>query len=782
MFLPLLASFARGAAEGAEEMLDQEALNRYEVAAALKKAAADNPPGSIGPFTFKTNNKPGSYEYGQQQLNNLDAALGTAQGQAQFAQYIQQNDPSGNTINREIKDIIGIWSAKNQRTVKTKGQADAIIAPSFQKTYKNISRHLNPNSTPLQERQNDQPSGATLAMLKSQSQQRGYLISWNGSTAWADGLNLFPEAPPAQLPSGELVEPDYREGVTTLSSTLAYKKDNGLSIGDVQIIPTVGINAADNADVRQVVTPVMFGPKNNRRETSMAKVLNEKNTSLAAEKVAVANNLWFTVSGMEREDQAAEVGRVTSQFQLAHVPRDFKPASVADRQIAITPSGGSEGAIQYDASAPTLMPNTRDSYQAQIKDKNSPIAKQLEMRKYQYDANIRLVNMTGTLLDYLERGVGNNIYDAFKRFGGGITGILGEIGNDLFETGEQGEAARREYDGIKSDLENLTSNSGDSAVYAALERLTAFAMAQIVQNKTDKISNKDVDEMKEVLGGGFRNKEQAARVISKFRSMALKSLLKVGGFSGAVGPRGALTYEQYYAANAQYQAFNRVSPSLETAEAAANYVKENTTNMTSGYSSAKSFRLSGYNQADMEIYVDGKKRGIRQNSALSNMETAIIYAYQSTVKNYRGSNDPDMPDFAKNETSDMKKRAVISITQGGIDFGKDDNSRTRKLSEDIHRDSLVNHAAYIQEQTGVDIMDRRVIHVKDIGFMAAFVDRNKQLFFMQNEAGASIFATEDSLEKAFKATPSYEVKKPIRVGAAMGGTITDRLRGMTQNV
>ena len=130
----------------------------------------------------------------------------------------------------------------------------------------------------------------------------------------------------------------------------------------------------------------------------------------------------------------------------------------------------------------------------------------------------------------------------------------------------------------------------------------------------------------------------------------------------------------------------------------------------------------------------------------------------------------------------MKKRAVISITQGGIDFGKDDNSRTRKLSEDIHRDSLVNHAAYIQEQTGVDIMDRRVIHVKDIGFMAAFVDRNKQLFFMQNEAGASIFATEDSLEKAFKATPSYEVKKPIRVGAAMGGTITDRLRGMTQNV
>ena len=74
MVLPFIAAFAKGAAEGAEEMLDQEALNRYEVAAALKKAAADNPPGSIGPFTFKTNNKPGSYEYGQQQLNNLDAA------------------------------------------------------------------------------------------------------------------------------------------------------------------------------------------------------------------------------------------------------------------------------------------------------------------------------------------------------------------------------------------------------------------------------------------------------------------------------------------------------------------------------------------------------------------------------------------------------------------------------------------------------------------------------------------------------------------------------------
>ncbi len=33
--------FAKGAAEGAEEMLDQAALNRYEVASALKKAAQD---------------------------------------------------------------------------------------------------------------------------------------------------------------------------------------------------------------------------------------------------------------------------------------------------------------------------------------------------------------------------------------------------------------------------------------------------------------------------------------------------------------------------------------------------------------------------------------------------------------------------------------------------------------------------------------------------------------------------------------------------------------------
>ncbi len=782
MFLPLLASFAKGAAEGAEEMIDQEALNRYEVAAALKKAAADNPPGSIGPFTFKTNNKPGSYEYGQQQLNNLDAALGTAQGQAQFAQYIQQNDPSGNTINREIKDIIGIWSAKNQRTVKTKGQADAIIAPSFQKTYKNIYRHLNPNSTPLQDRQNNQPSGATRATLKSESQQRGYIVSWNGSTAWADGLNLLPEAPPAQLPSEELVEPNYRAGTAQLASTLAFKRGNGLLIGDVQMVPTVGIDAADNADVRQVVTPVMFGPKNNRRETSMAKVLNEKNTSLTAEKTAVANNLWFTVSGMEREDQAAEVGLVTSQFQLAHVPRNFKPASVTERQIAITPSGGSEGAIQYDASAPTLMPNTRDSYQAQIKDKNSPIAKQIDLRKYQADANLRILNMTGRMLDYLEEDTGGNLYDSVQKIAGGIKGMVIEIGNDLFGTDEDGIAAKKEYGAIKEQIFGLTKTSGDAAVYAALERLTAFAMAQIVQNKTDKISNKDVEEMKNVLGGGLQSKEMTMRVLSRFRSMALKSLLKVGGFSGAVGPRGALTYEQYYAANAQYQAFNRVSPSLSSARAAANYVKENTTNMTSGYSLAKSFRLGGYNQEDMEIYVDGKKRGVREDSALSNMETAIIYAYQSTVKNYRGSNDPDMPDFARNETSDMKKRAVISITQGGIDFGKDDNSRTRKLSKDIHVDSLVNHAAYIQEQTGVEIMDNRVIHVKDIGFMAAFVGRNKQLFFMQNEAGASIFATEDSLEKAFKATPSYEVKKPIRVGAAMGGTITDRLRGMTQNV
>ena len=52
MFLPLLASFAKGAAEGAEQMLDQEAINRYEAVAALKKAAAENPPGTIGPFTF----------------------------------------------------------------------------------------------------------------------------------------------------------------------------------------------------------------------------------------------------------------------------------------------------------------------------------------------------------------------------------------------------------------------------------------------------------------------------------------------------------------------------------------------------------------------------------------------------------------------------------------------------------------------------------------------------------------------------------------------------------
>ena len=209
MFLPLISAFVKGGAEGAEEMLDQEALSRYEAVAALKKAAQDNPPGTIGPFTFKTGNKPGSYEYGQQQLNNLDSALGTPQGQAQFAAWVAENDPGGFTIRRELRDAIGIWSAKNQKTIREDGKPDAIIAPSFRKTYKNIHNYLNPNSTALQDRQAEQPSGPTLDMLKRDSLQRGYIVPFNGSTAWAAGLNLFPSAPPPSLPSGAVVEPEY---------------------------------------------------------------------------------------------------------------------------------------------------------------------------------------------------------------------------------------------------------------------------------------------------------------------------------------------------------------------------------------------------------------------------------------------------------------------------------------------------------------------------------------------------------------------------------------------
>ena len=782
MFLPLLASFAKGAAEGAEQMLDQEAINRFEAVSALKKAAAENPPGTIGPFTFKTGNKPGSYEYGQQQLNNLEAALGTAQGKAQFGAWIAQNDPSGNTIRREISDAIGIWSAKNQKTIREDGKPDAIIAPSVRKTYGNIYRFLNPNSTPIQDRRADQPSGPTLNMLKAESLRRGHIISYNGSTAWAAGLNLFPSGPAPSLPSGNIVEPEYTKSVNDLTSTLQFKKTNGLNIGDVNMNPSVGINHADNADVRRVVKNIQFGTRENPQFTSMAKVLNERNTSLNAEKVAVANDLWFSTANMDRQDQVPEVGLITSQFQLAHVPRNFRVATATQKQIAITPSGGSVGAVRYDAQMGDILPNSKDEYKALIEDKNSPLAKQLEMRQYQYDANLRLVNMTGTLLDYLERGVGNNMYDALKRFGGGVRGILSEIGDDMFGADDDGSAAKLEYEGIKSDLGALTSDSSDSAVYAALERLTAFAMAQIVQNKTDKISNKDVDEMKEVLGGPFRNKRQAADVIARFRSMALKSLLRVGGFATGVGPRGTLTYEKYNAANAQYQYFNRVSPSLATAEAAAKYMKNRTKNMTS-YGNAGSFRVGGTNQSEMKIYVGGEHR-TRKLGDMNNFQSALVYAYKNTVNNYRGSNSAEMPDWARENTLSIQKQIIKSIREGSIDTSLNQDSETFKLARD-NQNNLVNHAAYIQNKTGTRIeADPVVLHLKDAGFMVAFMNKDKELFFLENNVGASIFADQDALEKAIRARPEYEVKKPPTQRLAMGGSVSvaDRLRGMVQNV
>ena len=779
MVLPFIAAFAKGAAEGAEEMLDQAALNRYEVASALKKAAQDNPLGSIGPFPFKTNNKPGSYEYGQQQLNNLNAALGTQEGQAQFATWVAQNDPSGNTIRREIIDAQRIWASKNQKTIRTgDGKPDAIISPSFSKTYPHIFNFVHGTQATSQAEMEGKPSGATLQTLVNESKRRGFIIPFNGDTSWAEGMNLLPEAPPPSLPSGDLVAPAFTAGAEALTATLNLKRSAGMGSGRIAMNPSASIDDPSNADLKPVVEQINYGTPEQPLFTSMAKIFNEKNNTLESEKHGAANFKWNSLSQMPRNMQIAEVSRITDQIHLAHVERNFKPASVSMQQIAITPGQGSAG-IVYDADTARVNPNSRDIYQQQIADKNSPIAKQLEMRRYQYDANLRLINMTSTLLDYLEGGVGNNMFDAFKRTVGGVSGILSEIRDDLFDSSEAGNEARRQYTDIKAQINGLTSDSTDSAVYAALERLTAFAMAQIVQNKTDKISNKDVDEMKEVLGGPLRNKEQAFAVIAKFRSMALKSLVRIAGFAGRTGARGVLNYEDYAAANAQYEFFNRISPSLKTSNSAIGYMQNSTTNMGS-YGSASSFKLGGVPQNQMQIYVEGVKK--RPIPGYSNLASSIMYAYKDAVNKYSGSNEDNKPNWALNPSRDRQKAMILNIAGDSVDGAYRQNSETRDLKEKYSSD-LNKHALYIGNKVGKDIEDYSVLHIKDLGYMVMFIDKAKRSFFMQNESTVSIFANIEDLEKALKSRPKYE-PIVIRQETALGGSIsiTDRLKGLAKNV
>ena len=774
MVLPFIAAFAKGAAEGAEEMLDQAALNRYEVASALKQAALDNPPGSIGPFTFKTSNKPGSYDYGQQQLNNLNAALGTQEGQAQFAAWVAQNDPSGNTIRREIIDAQRRWATQNQKTIRTgDGKPDAIISPSFSKTYPHIFNFVHGTQATLQAEMEGKPSGATLELLKRESKKRGFILPYNGDTSWATGMNLFPEAPPPSLPSGPLVTPAYTAGTEALTGTLELKRKAGMP-SRIAINPSASIDDPSNADLKPVVEQINYGTPENPLYTSMARVLNEKNNTLASEKVAVANFKWNSLSQMPRKSQVAEVSRITDQIHLAHVERNFKPASVSMKQIAITPGQGSAG-IVYDADAAMIDENSRDIFRKQIEDKNSAIAKQLEMRRYQYDANLKLVNITTVLLEYLENGVGNNMYDSFKKQIDGIGKILFEVKDDLFEDSE----SRNKYRNIEKEINSLTVDSDDIAVYAALERLTAFAMAQIVQNKTDKISNKDVDEMKEILGGPFRSKAQAFAVIAKFRSMALKSLARVGGFAGRTGARGVQSYEDYSAANAQYELFNKISPSIRNANSAMGYMQNSTTNMDS-YGSAGSFKLGGVPQNQMQIYVEGVKKPPLQG--YSNLASSIIYAYQDAVNKYDGSNEDNKPNWAKNVTIDKQTAMVRNIAGDSLDGAYRQNSKTKDLKEDYSSD-LNKHALYIGDKVGKSIIDYSVLHIKDLGYMVMFIDEAKRSFFMQNESTVSIFANIEDLEKALKSRPKYE-PIVIRQETALGGSIsiTDRLKGLAKNV
>ena len=604
MFLPLklgIAASVKGAANAADEMLDWKAKSDNEKAKDARKATAEKMKLSnariehlwkmqkeseykyaqsqkrqqytIGPFGFMSEDKRNSKGWTNIALNTFNASFDTKGGNDRVnGWYESLNEPQQQLFGAHLAKLLNMWRQGTAQKLQTGTQLknDKVIGGAQQLVY--ADPQIEFANTFMWFKNKFPRQAKSLLKAMGRDDQAG-----KTTRSPVDAANSPETKIRASLPKVDRNNPNGQFVKRALNSIATNRSLYNAGLPGVPN-PDQPISHLDNnwinwgARTITLPNPQTSAPQ----RVSYARILDGTKTSLDKSRMAdiVVSRYYSKISesGLELESPNAngsspfqatwssEARKITEGIRNFYIPSDFRPSVVTQTAQANAVNNASYGT----GSVTSRTSGSIEEFNKEFKSKTSVTKKDFENYRNKYDASIKVMGYLGQMRRIIRSGDADlSWWGNTKSAIANTLGVFDDILTDL------GRWKSDEYGDPKSTYMTLRDNAArhlddyrtgsytdkiaqKSAVLKSVAALAAFAMAQITQNNTDKISNKDIEIMQEkVLSMTGPRKAQIAVINSLMRDMAVIRLAHAGYSDISPTDSAERMYHNFGAANWQ---------------------------------------------------------------------------------------------------------------------------------------------------------------------------------------------------------------------------------------
>ena len=787
MVLPLFAAFVKGAAEAGEDMIDFKAKNDAEKAALAEKYRMDfqnkkniekykasvknaDQNRMVGPYGYISELSRGSLEDQRERLAQFESGLAT--DPRKFDLWKKENPTFVDSLKRNLQSAFARIKDQDTKKVKVADGTERIITKTMQLAFPNSYRAFDLNepvpnalaSSTASSVNVSEPRGGSPSQTVVPPNAEGP-VKLTGPVI-RSGKFLVDHATnnPAFQTDSTTTHAEYIEGARRLQINF----ENNAQEGDVRSRETLKTLSTTNAFVTDLMKPIKFERGGETVTLYPADILSGGERDVDGI-TALVERLYGRVKTRPLKDQAADAKLITRVF------RGLNFIDV-ERDKEVQKKLGSAYEPYKD-----IVPGAASRYRTGLGKKN-PQTDEWTARVRRGQANEKLVNMLGIMEDLLVKGegrIGGNFLQKFRGAAGGlVTSFVEMIDISKFDNQEAASKAKQTFLDMIGSSDTSISNQ---ALFDTMQQFVAFAMAQIVQTGADKISNADVENMKQGLGGAFRSSGQQLRIIRHLRSESMKNLMSYGGYLQTLGGRTNLPedYGDFIAAQYQHDAFKSSTASFADSEAFKRFgrtIGNQTINQEgviyrAGLPST-SFRDQGF--APGTTFGTEIAAAIAETSAAyvptgeDSVAPYFVQAYKAAIRAY------GTPEYQK-----VAKRfgygRIQDIGDNGFAFSTEhykaedmESIIDRNLPEDIKANKI----------GGVQF-----VHVRNYGFVP-FIRRNignKAVMKRLIINGKSMFVGKEDLLQAMSTSGSGDLAAQNVILTKAGGgsvSIADRLKSM----
>ena len=767
MVLPLFAAFVKGAAEAGEEMIDFKAQTdakkaqlaeeynldfkkQKEIAKYKESLKNANSNRKVGPYTYISNLERGTLEDERERLAQFESGL--RNDPRTYALWQQENSDLVQPLRRSLTAAFGRVKDKDVKTVKKIDGSEIIITKTLEKAFPQIFKVFNLNEPVPQTLANSNANsvivqdGAGGEQTVNPPNASGPRVLSGQVIRSGDFITNFARENPAFQNDPIFTQAEFMAGAQALRRNF----ENNAQKSDVRSRKIIQSLSVTNPFVTDLIRPIRFTRNNQQVTLFPADILSGSELDVEGREELV-KRLMARVSTQSIDKQISQTKLITRAFKgLNYVD--------VDRDEEVVRNYGA----QYE-EFPDIKPGAASRYRTM--DRN-PQAKQWLERVRTGQANEKLVNMLGIMENLAVQGggkIGGNVFQKIRgNIGGVALSLIDLVDADRFVNTAGAAKAKAEF---KKMFESGTSVDKQK-LFEAMQQFVAFALAQIVQTGADKISNADVENMKEGLGGMLSDTRSQLKLIRQLRSEAMKNLLAHGGYLQAMGGKTELPedFGDFIAAQEQYDFFKNSAVSFSSADEFKSWGRR-TRGLTINESGISYSTVTPFTNQNV-IFKDEAFGGKSLNKVINEAIFESAAAYEEEEEN-----DPE-PYFVEA----ARKMSDSSLSDAEVEEAREKYQRFKYNLGDQRDHSKVRKL--VKENLPPEAISYHVIHVADYGFVP-FVrvrERGSVVTKRLTVNGVGMFAGAKELQRQFNA-PQPNITLRARGGSI---SIIDRLKSLQE--